>query len=305
MNSAGQPGAVSVIGLGNMGSALTEALLAAGFEVRVWNRTRSKSDRLVEQGAILVESPVEAASQSENILVCVTDHEAFASLIHNDALAVALEGKCLIQLGVVTAEESRQTDSWAQARSIQYLEVSILGLPLNINNASAMLVCSGHASLFESLRGLLSVCGDAQLVSETAGSAYDFDKIYYAFAYTFLFGFFQGAALAKASGFSIEAYTEIVLKRLPVAANNLKRFGGMIADRNHDGDQATLTMWADGFAMSLELCRKLGVDDSLPGAVMQSFEKAKSAGYGGKEISAIFEVLLPETAPAPTSVQAS
>ncbi len=35
---------VSVIGLGNMGSALAEALINAGHEVTVWNRTPGKCD---------------------------------------------------------------------------------------------------------------------------------------------------------------------------------------------------------------------------------------------------------------------
>ena len=37
---------VCVIGLGNMGSALAEALLAKDHSVTVWNRTASKCDPL-------------------------------------------------------------------------------------------------------------------------------------------------------------------------------------------------------------------------------------------------------------------
>ena len=89
------------------------------------------------------------------------------------------------------------------------------------------------------------VTGSAQLVSETIGSAYNFDKVYYSFAYAVLQGFIQGAALAHASDFSIDAYTGIVLKRLPVVMENLRRIGDRIADRNHDGDQASIEVWAD------------------------------------------------------------
>lgn len=42
---------VAVLGLGNMGGALAEALLSAGFSVIVWNRTPSKSVPLVKRGA--------------------------------------------------------------------------------------------------------------------------------------------------------------------------------------------------------------------------------------------------------------
>jgi 3-hydroxyisobutyrate dehydrogenase-like beta-hydroxyacid dehydrogenase len=53
MTNANQPATVSVIGIGNMGSALAETLLAAGFAVTVWNRTVSKAKRMVQQGAFL------------------------------------------------------------------------------------------------------------------------------------------------------------------------------------------------------------------------------------------------------------
>ena len=42
---------VCVIGLGDMGSALAEALLANGHRVTVWNRTASKCGPLAEAGA--------------------------------------------------------------------------------------------------------------------------------------------------------------------------------------------------------------------------------------------------------------
>jgi 3-hydroxyisobutyrate dehydrogenase-like beta-hydroxyacid dehydrogenase len=298
MTNANHSGTVSVIGIGNMGSALAEALLAAGFTVTVWNRTVPKAERMVEQGAILADSPAAAALNSENTIVCVTDHAAFVSVIHNDSVATALEGKHLIQLGVVTAEQARETDAWAQARNIGYLEGSILGLPHNVKNATATLVCSGPKSLFDAVQEQLSVFGNPQLVSEIIGNAYEFDKVYYSFAYATMLGFIQGAALAQASGFSIDAYTSIVLERIPNVSENFKKFGEQIANRNHDGDQASLAVWGDAYAKSLELCRALKVDDTLPAALMKNFEKAKSEGYGDSEITAIFEVLLPKTTSA-------
>ena len=42
---------ITVIGLGNMGSALAEAFLKAGYTTTVWNRTPEKADNLVAKGA--------------------------------------------------------------------------------------------------------------------------------------------------------------------------------------------------------------------------------------------------------------
>jgi 3-hydroxyisobutyrate dehydrogenase-like beta-hydroxyacid dehydrogenase len=295
MAKANDPETIAVIGLGNMGSALAQALLTAGYPLTVWNRTVSKSRVLVEQGAMLANSATEAAQDAASTIVCVSEHESFVSVIHNDAVAKALQGKLLVQLGVVTAEQGRETGSWAQAQGINYLEGSILGMPNNIINATATLVCSGPKTVFDAYSDILSTFGNSHLVSETTGHAYDFDKVYYCYVYASLQGFFQGAAMAQASGFSIEAYTRIAIERLPSVKENLGRFGNMLARRDHEGDQASLEVWGDAYAKSLDLCRALNVDDTLPAALMHNFEQAISAGYGDKELSAIFEVLLPKS----------
>lgn len=293
MGNVNDKNTVAVIGLGDMGSALANALLTAGFPVTVWNRTATKAQPLTENGAILASNPADAASNSECTIVCLSDHESFVSVIQNNEVANSLRGKRLLQLGVVKAEHSRQSGAWADANDIGYLEGSILGIPTNIKKATATLICSGTKTLYDECKEILSAFGNSHLVSETTGGAYDFDKVYYSFAYASLLGYIQGAALASASGFSVEAYTDIVTERLPNFKDAFNGYGALIAKRNHEGDQASLQVWADGYVKSLELCKDLGVDDTLPSALMQNFEKAISAGYADQEITAIFEVLVP------------
>ena len=133
------PTEVAVIGLGNMGSALAEALLSAGYPVTVWNRTMSKSEPLVELGATAANNVAQAAQDAAITIICVAEHTVIVDLVQNDAVAKALEGKLLAQLGVVTADQARQTSRWAEERNIGYLEGSILGLPLNVKTATATL----------------------------------------------------------------------------------------------------------------------------------------------------------------------
>jgi hypothetical protein len=82
--------------------------------------------------------------------------------------------------------------------------------------------------------------------------------------------------------------------RMPVLTGRLNQLGPLIAKRNHDGDQASIEVWSDSYAQSLSACRTLGVDDTLPTALMYNFQNATNSGYGDKEISAMFEVLLPK-----------
>ena len=57
MSESKQSQDVSVIGIGNMGSALAEALIANGHRVTVWNRTAAKCEALADAGASSLHRP--------------------------------------------------------------------------------------------------------------------------------------------------------------------------------------------------------------------------------------------------------
>jgi glutamyl-tRNA reductase len=50
------------IGLGGMGEPIARNLIKAGHALRVYNRTRTRAEALLSQGAILAETPAAAAS---------------------------------------------------------------------------------------------------------------------------------------------------------------------------------------------------------------------------------------------------
>jgi 3-hydroxyisobutyrate dehydrogenase-like beta-hydroxyacid dehydrogenase len=55
---------VSVIGLGNMGSALARVIQENGRTVTVWNRSPEKAASLVEKGVVLAPSATAAITTS-------------------------------------------------------------------------------------------------------------------------------------------------------------------------------------------------------------------------------------------------
>lgn len=296
MDTVNDKNTVAVIGLGNMGSALADALLSAGYSLIVWNRTASKSIPLAAKGAVAADSAAEAAKQADITVVCLAEYEAFVSVVQTEEVSEALEGKLLVQLGGVTADQAQQISEWAKAQNIEYLEGSILGGPVEVRAAAANPVCSGPKSMFESNKELLSVFGAPLHVSETIGAAYEFDKVNYPLGYAVLVGFIQGAALAQASGFSLEAYASITNERLPTYVERIRSFGTALAEHNYDVTVANLDAWTSGCIKTEALSRELGVDETVLSAFSQVLQKALDAGYGGKEILAVLEVLLPQEA---------
>src|SRR5688572_32536115 len=101
-----------VIGLGNMGSALAEALLKAGRRVIVWNRTPAKCVALRARGATVAVSVAGAIAVAEVAIICVSDHAAAKTILNGEA-GRNVRAKVLIQLSTINAEQSRETAAWA------------------------------------------------------------------------------------------------------------------------------------------------------------------------------------------------
>ncbi len=294
MNQSREGQQVSVIGLGSMGSALAEALLADGNGVTVWNRTASKCDALAASGASVAASVSDAAAAAQVIVVCVTDHDASVSLLQTDEVAGTLRSKLLVQLSTVNAEESRDMGRWADEHGIAYLDGSILAYPQGIRDNSATIVYSGPKDIFAANEGVLAAMGgDPKFVGEAIGGAPTFDKTIYAWHYGSMLAFFHGAAICRAAGFPLETYVDQVLNG---GEATKWRYGERIAMRHYGDPVSTIDVHAAAYAHVVNLSEELGIDVEFPQLVARTFELAIAEGHGQHELPAIFETLLTKSA---------
>ena len=64
------------IGIGLMGKPMSLRLLAAGYALTVWNRSRDKLAPLTAKGAHAADSPAAVARAADVVMLCVTDQHA-------------------------------------------------------------------------------------------------------------------------------------------------------------------------------------------------------------------------------------
>src|SRR5687767_12514804 len=100
---------VAFLGLGIMGSPMAANLVRAGFELTVWNRTPSRTDRfLSEHRAQLASSPRDAARQADVTITMVPDvPEVEEVLFAAEGAAAGLEeGKLVIDMSTIAPTAS-------------------------------------------------------------------------------------------------------------------------------------------------------------------------------------------------------
>jgi 3-hydroxyisobutyrate dehydrogenase-like beta-hydroxyacid dehydrogenase len=177
--------AVSVIGLGDMGSALARAFLADGHSVTVWNRTAERAAPLMQAGARAARSVAEAAEASDVTVMCVLDYGVGAGLLDVSNVAEKLRGKALVQLTTGTPRQAREMESWATQRGISYLDGAIISYPSGIGKPECTILYAGPSAVFETHKGLLgSLGGNSVFLGERVGDASTLDLSLLTFYFT-------------------------------------------------------------------------------------------------------------------------
>jgi 3-hydroxyisobutyrate dehydrogenase len=97
------------IGLGLMGRPMSLRLLAAGYALTVWNRSRDKLAPLTARGARAADSPAAAARAADIIMMCVTDQRAAEEVLFGaDGVAAGgAPGKLVVDFSSIAPDSAR------------------------------------------------------------------------------------------------------------------------------------------------------------------------------------------------------
>lgn len=122
---------VGFIGLGTMGLPMARNLLAAGFALRVYNRTRRKAEELAAQGATVVDSPAETADPDGTVVTMVANDQALRDVtLGEGGLAERLgRGGVHLSMSTVAPATSRSLAEEHRKAGAAYVAAPVFGRP--------------------------------------------------------------------------------------------------------------------------------------------------------------------------------
>jgi 3-hydroxyisobutyrate dehydrogenase-like beta-hydroxyacid dehydrogenase len=290
---------VAVIGTGNMGSALARAMLLAGYQVTVWNRTRSRVDPLQAVGAVVAGSPAGAVSGSDVVIMCVADQAACEALLADRALTEALRGKVLVQLTTTTPADSRTNARRADGLGISYVDGAIMAYPRDIGSARAVILISGPAAGAAEVQNALRPLGTVRFMGDDAGRAQVADAALIGFFYGTIVGYVQAAALATAEGLAIAEFIDLAAPFFAgFISSAVTETGERIAAGRYDAPESSMVTHLGGVEnLVLGASRDAGIDTEIVAAMRNSLARAIEAGRGQEDIASLAEVIGPRPIP--------
>jgi 3-hydroxyisobutyrate dehydrogenase-like beta-hydroxyacid dehydrogenase len=152
---------IGFVGIGLMGQQMSRRLLAAGFPVTVWNRTKARAADLLAAGAAWGESPRALAEASDVVIVMVTDSAASEAVIAGPqgVLAGAHPGLTLIDMGSVAPETSRAMAERARAKGVPMLDAPVTGNPKVASEGKLGIMVGGPQATFEACLPIFQAMG--------------------------------------------------------------------------------------------------------------------------------------------------
>lgn len=117
---------IAFLGLGAMGARMATRLLAAGHDLRVWNRTPDRAEALVAAGAIGARTPAEAAAGAEAVFSMLRDDDASAA-VWVDAFAAMREETLGVEMSTISPAHASGLHAAAAGRGLAFLDAPVAG----------------------------------------------------------------------------------------------------------------------------------------------------------------------------------
>lgn len=200
------------IGIGVMGHSMAGHLLAAGNEVHVYNRTKSKADELVSKGAVWEDSPADIARKCDVVFTIVgypKDVEE-TYLGENGLVPNAKEGALLIDMTTSSPSLARKIYAAGKKRGLGILDAPVTGGDKGAREATLTIFAGGDKEDFEKALPYFQTMGRTIKLMGGAGDGQNAklgNQIVIAGTMT---GMCEAMAFAKSCGLDLNEFLEAV-----------------------------------------------------------------------------------------------
>jgi 3-hydroxyisobutyrate dehydrogenase len=272
---------IAVLGTGYMGAGIAGNLIRAGFDVRVWNRTREKAEPLGEQGAAVADSAAEAARGATFLLTMLSDADALAEVVGGPLEAGP---EIWIQTSTIGLEGTRRMAELAEEHGVTFVDAPVLGTRQPAEKGELRILASGPAEALDRCQAVFDAIGSRTLRLGEAGQGSRLKLATNLWVLTIVEGLAESLALAQGLGVEparvLEAIADGPLD-LPYAQNKAK------AMLERDFEPAFPLRLA---AKDAELMAAAadGLDLPLMEGVAAALSEAVRAGHGDLDVAATF-----------------
>ena len=156
---------IAFIGIGLMGFPMAKNLLKSGYNLKAYNRSQDKADRLKEFGAEISVSIKDVVTNSDIIITMLTDDNAVEKVMGSDEFISNIkEGATVIDMSSVNPVLTIKYSKKLKEKKIDYLDAPVSGGTIGAEEATLAIMVGGDEETFKNCYDLLKKMGNPTLV---------------------------------------------------------------------------------------------------------------------------------------------
>jgi len=274
------------IGLGSLGTPMSQRHIAAGYPVSVYNRTKEKESVLKAAGAAVADTPAELLKNTDIVFLTVSDDQAVRDCFTGDKglLAANTTGKLIINMSTVSPGISKELAAACQQQGNEYLDAPVSGSVKQAQEGQLVIMVGGSKDAYEKATPVLQPLGKLILHLGDTGSG---NTVKLAINLLLSFhtqGLAEATLFANQHGIRTEDFMNIM---------NNGAMGNVYAKIKGDliiHDNYKPAFYLKHMVKDLGLARAEGWKTPMAELAFESFQKAQ-AQYGDQDLIAIRKYL--------------
>lgn len=282
---------VGFIGLGQMGKHMSRHILEAGFDLTVLDLKKEAAAPLLAKGAKWVDSPAAMAKSCDVIISSLPTPVEVQQVVYGDngLMKGWKKGDIYVDMTTNSPPVIRQIARDALAKGVTVLDAPVTGGTWGADEGNLAIIVGGNKTAMEKIRPVLEPMGKTIYYTGEAGCGNIAKLVNNIISIT------SSAIMSEAFVLGVKAGVDPhVLYQVATTgtANNwdLQHYPQSVFKGDFE-PEFRLALASKDVGLMIQLGREYGVPMPVAAAVDQSFLAARTAGYGDKNVYAIFQYM--------------
>lgn len=277
-----------MLGTGTMGAPIARNFAKAGFEVRVWNRTRAAAEAIA--GVTVADTPAEAVRGTAFMLTMLPDGRVVAE-VAGDALDGAGENAIWIQSSTVGIAATERLAQLAARRGVAFVDAPVLGTKEPAEQGELTVLASGPEEALTRCEPVFEAIGQKTVRLGSAGDGTRMKLVLNSWLVSLVEGLSETLALARGVGLEPALFLETIAGGpldLPYA-----QLKGKLMLAEEFPASFKLRLAAKDARLVVEAAQRAGLDLPLAETIADRLERGVELGYGDEDMAATYRTSAP------------
>ncbi|HET9520025.1 MAG TPA: NAD(P)-dependent oxidoreductase [Candidatus Limnocylindrales bacterium] len=278
---------IGFLGLGTMGAAMAGNLARSGFDVTAWNRTAGRAPELDGLGVRRVATPAHVATESDAVVVCVSDTSDVESVLFGaDGVAAgARTGTLVIDCSTIAPAATRGFAERLATSGVHLVDAPVSGGSEGAQKATLTIFVGGDPDDAERARPILEALGKTITHVGPIGAGQAVKAVNQVILAGTYLGVAEGIVLAMKAGLDVEQVVGALGGGAAQSWVLANRSGRMLANDYPLGFKVALHRKDLGIA--LDLAREVGATLPVSALCADLESELIAGGHADDDMSAV------------------